>query len=193
MPARLSSPPTRSRSFWPSMVCVSITARSAGVRGPGLLMISVGMRILPTWCRRADQLGVASLLRVEPELVRDRDGERRPAVQPGVCVVGLDDIPEQQGRPPVGGAELEHAVDAGAPLAGEHVDECHSQYRDPGVPARQPPTTRTRGPPVRATRPRPRHARRRAGPAGPEYGSWRRSQATTLHRRTRTARQSASP
>ena len=50
---RAGRPPTRCSSCCPSMVWVSITARSSGVSWPGLLMISSGMRILPTSCSSA--------------------------------------------------------------------------------------------------------------------------------------------
>jgi hypothetical protein len=45
-----------------------------------------------------------------------------------VGVVGLDDVPEEQGRAAVSVAELERMVDAGAPLAGEDREQADERH-----------------------------------------------------------------
>jgi hypothetical protein len=53
-------------------VCVSITFRSSGVSGPALLMISFGIRTLPTsWSSAANSASLRS--REETQAVHDRE------------------------------------------------------------------------------------------------------------------------
>src|SRR5205085_11976674 len=68
-----------------------------------------------------DELRVAQLAGAQPEPARDREGELDDvaAVRARIRIVGLDHVPEQEGRASIGTAELELVVDADAPLAGE--------------------------------------------------------------------------
>ena len=107
------------------IVWVSTSARSSGVSGPGLLMISFGIRILPDVVQQRHELGVAPGARVEPEFVRDRYRQRDDvaAVRAGVAVVRLDHVAEQERGAAVGVAELERVVDACFSLARERAEE----------------------------------------------------------------------
>ena len=104
MPISPSRPPTRVSISSPSIVCVSITARSSAVSGPGLLMISAGIRILPTSCSSAANSASRRSRGDEPEPVADRERQLDDvaAVLAGVGVVGLDHVAEQERGAAVG-------------------------------------------------------------------------------------------
>ena len=109
----------------PSIVCVSMIARSSGVSAPGLLMISFGIRTLPTsWRSAANSMSRRSRAPM-PELVRDRERQVDDvaAVRAGVRVVGLDHVAEQEHGAAVGVAQLELGIDPHAALPREHREQ----------------------------------------------------------------------
>ena len=79
------------------------------------------------------ELCVAPFTGGKPELVGD--GERQvddvPAVMPGIRIVGLDDVPEEERGPTLGVAELELVIDAHSALAredGEQGDQRQGEH-----------------------------------------------------------------
>jgi hypothetical protein len=72
-PTSPSSPPTCASIRSPSIVCVLMIARSSASSGPGLLMISGGIRDLADVVHERHELRVAPLAGREAELVGDAE------------------------------------------------------------------------------------------------------------------------
>ena len=127
-----SRPPTRCSMRSPSIVCVSMIARSSGVSLPGLLMISFGIRTLPTSWRSAANSMSRRSRDVDAELVRDRERQVDDvaAVRARVRVVGLDHFAEKEHGPAVGVAQLQLGVDPNPPLAGEDDEQTDERQRE---------------------------------------------------------------
>ena len=124
------NPPTRSSIFWPSTVWVLTIVHSCGSSLPGLLMISLGMAILPTSCSSAanSRLRRRSAREVQVLGELESEGDDALAVLAGVAVVGFDHVAEDESGAAVGARELEHALQAAAPLPGEHGQQAEQRH-----------------------------------------------------------------
>ena len=153
---RRAGPPTARASARPRS-CASRSPRAPRrSSGPGLLMISDGMRILPTSCSSATNS--ASRRSAAPRPSSSADAEHEvddvAAVAAGVGVVGLDDVAEQERGAAVRVAELERVVDALLPLAREVAEQRHERQDEQRRARRDALASRTRrrGRPARAPR-----------------------------------------
>ena len=119
-----SSPPTRSSIRSPSIVCVSIIARSVVVERAGLvddLGRDRGSSRRRGGARRTRRRDARSRRQPSSSATASTRSTTCTAVAAGVRVVGLDDVAEQERGAAVRVAELERVVDATAPLVPEVV------------------------------------------------------------------------
>jgi|SRR5580704_623697 hypothetical protein len=99
-----------------------MTVHSWGVELAGLVDDLLGDRDLADVVQKRGELEVAAGLGAEAELFGDFHGKRDDAlaVLRGVAVVGLDDVPEDEGRAAVRTRELEHAFEPSPAVVGEN-------------------------------------------------------------------------
>jgi hypothetical protein len=109
----------------PWIVWVRMSSHSSASSGPVLLMMLLGRAILPTSCSRPPNSMSRRVASSRP-MWSATSSASRPTPwlwRPGVLVVGLDDLAEQERGAPVGASELELVVDQRGPLAPEQRDE----------------------------------------------------------------------
>ena len=120
-----SRPPICESSRSPSIVCVLISARSSSVERARLVDHLGRDPDLADVVEERRELRVAPFARREAEVVADVEHELDDVarVHPGVLVVGLDHVAEQERRPAIGLRELEEVLLARLALAREEREE----------------------------------------------------------------------